>query len=78
MRCVNKKSGVFSNYAEIDLENKLHSSVDGKELSVSGNLVVADSKHYRPSTSSHKDIFVAIDTHLLTYIIIINRLGKWT
>ena len=76
VRCMNKNGGVFSNYAEIDFENKLHSFVDGKELSVSGNLVVAESMYYRPTTSSHKAIFVAIGTHLLTYIITRNHLGK--
>ena len=44
--------------------------MDDKELSVSGNLVLAESKHYRPTTSSHKGIFVAIGTHLLTYTIV--------
>ena len=73
---MNKNGEVFRNYAEINFENKLHSFVDGKELSVSGNLVVAESNQYRPTTSSHKGIFVAIGTHLLTYIIISNRLGK--
>ena len=44
MRCMNKNGEVYRNYVEIDFENKLHSFVDGKELSVSGNLVVIESK----------------------------------